>query len=116
MDPAKVNLANDIGLTGKNAEEVNILQENHHKEMRRLMELNKNLHIKLFDQFVMNNTDSVKANMVIDSIVRTHRSVEYLLFNYFKDISKFCNQNQRQKLNVRFHELMVNGPGNRPKK
>jgi len=106
MPPRRKDMAKELGLTGAGAKEVTKIQKLHHQEMRGLMAKNRKLHHQMYVHFASNSNDTTKTKQLIERIIKNHEKVEWLVFNYFREVGSQCNAKQRVELNKRYEQLV----------
>ena len=75
------------------------------------MDKSRRLHEELFSYF--NNTSKNRSAVAakIDQIVENQRNIEQMTFDYFKQISSFCTEEQKKELGELLHELLRRSAG-----
>lgn len=91
----KPHLAEKFGIEGENKSRVNQLEREHHKEKRTLIQKDRELHVKLYENLGRN--DSI-ANVYLDKINHNKMEIEQMTYAFFDTISTYCNDTQKAAL------------------
>jgi hypothetical protein len=112
--PPRKDITEVLNMTGRKQTIVRKLQETHFKTKDQLMNRSRVLHEQLFQSF---NDSSQNSAVLIDKIMMNQREIEVMTYNYFKEISRFCNEEQLIKLTEVIHEALkrLSGPPPRNK-
>lgn len=110
--PGEVMLSSDIGLEGESKKTVDQLERDHHKEKRKLMRHDFNLHKKLYEQ--LDNEEN--ASKLLAEIEENRAEIEEMTFEFFSDVYAECNAEQKKKLEAMIHKslrMITNQPPKR---
>lgn len=105
-------LSIEIGLTGDAKQKVDLLEKTHHTEKRKLIHADRELHQQIFDA-VGNANPPIELQQKLDS----NKSVmERMTFDFFNEVSKQCDANQKVKLKTFIDGalLKISGAPQRP--
>ena len=110
--PPRKDITEILGMTGQQQSVVRKLQEKHFKTKDQLINRGRVLHEQLFQSF---NDSTQNSDALIDEIIINQRAIEVMTYDYFKEISRFCNIEQRIKLKEIIHEALnrLGGPPSR---
>ena len=100
-------LANEIGLTGKDKKKVDELEKQHHIDKRKLMKQDQELHMEIYDK-IGSGEDIEELQGILDS---NKAEIERMTFDFFDEVASFCNQEQLVFLKEHVsHRLIQMGP------
>ena len=105
-------LSIEIGLTGDAKQKVDLLEKAHHTEKRELIHIDRELH-----QQVFNAVGSGKPPIELQQKLDSNKSVmERMTFDFFDQVSKQCDANQKVKLKTFIDGaiLKISGVAHRP--
>ena len=97
--PGSIKLTNQIGLTGDNAGLVSTLETEHHKDKRALLVIRGDSYMALYE----NIEDSTKSTKLLESISDLNTKIDKMTFEFFKEVSSLCNEDQKTKLKDVIH-------------
>lgn len=109
--PERNELVEHLGIEGTAREKILTLQDDHFKRKGELMDKSRRLHEELFSYFNNACKDSSAVAAKIDQIVENQRNIEQMTFDYFKQISSFCSEEQKKELGELLHELLRRSAG-----
>jgi hypothetical protein len=108
-----LSLSDHLALTGKAKTEVKQLEQEHHKQKRKLIGLDQKLHRKLFE--FVGSEDSHESTL--RKLNENKKEIERMTFNFFDQVAAYCNKNQKIKLRkLIFKHLSALHPKGRSKK
>ena len=112
-DKRDLSLSDHLALTGKAKIEVKQLEQEHHKQKRKLIGLDQKLHRKLFE-FV---GSEASHESTLRKLNENKEEIERMTFNFFHQVAAYCNKNQKIKLRkLIFKHLSALHPKERSKK
>jgi protein CpxP len=84
--------------------------------------LNQKIHEtkkQMFDEVLQDNPHPTLSDSLLNITQEKQAQIEKLTYNYFLELKKLCNPQQRKKLQVLMHEVFAprpsgNEPGRRP--
>lgn len=109
-------LANELDMEGSDKQKLDAMELKHHAEKRELLERNKQLREKLFGLLKNNNSDSIKVNQFVDSILINQKQIELMTYYHFKDVKAMCSPEQQIKLEETIKEAIRMAGGKPPRK
>ncbi len=107
--PHAGELAEKLGIEGKNADAIFKLEKDHHAKKRMLIDKDRRLHEQLFSKI---GTDA-DVNPIHEKIEANYTEIEKMTYSFFHDVSAFCTPAQKIELkNVIRHAFrqMRKGP------
>lgn len=108
-------LSKELGMTGANKETLDALETQHHTEKRALLGKNKELREAMFALLKNNNTDSLKINQYVDSILINQKEIELMTYYHFNKVKTLCTPEQQLKLEETIAEA-IRMAGGKPSK
>lgn len=114
--PNKMDLLEQLELSGKKKEQIIRLQDAHFQAKDKLMNRNRTLHERLFHSFNDPKKDSSAIALLINDIVENQREIEQMTFDYFKKIDALCTPEQKVKLQNTIHKVLSRVGGPPPRK
>ena len=114
--PNKMDLIEQLELSGKKKEQLIRLQDAHFQAKDILMKRNRTLHERLFHSFNDPKKDSSAIALLINDIVENQREIEQMTFDYFKKIDALCTPEQKVKLQNTIHKVLSRVGGPPPRK
>lgn len=87
-----------LGLEGNAKTKVLALEKIHFKDKSALVHKSMRLHKQLHQGFLKSKNDSVQSTQLIAKIVENQREMEQMTLDYFQEVSKYCNPQQKLKL------------------
>lgn len=111
--PHRKDITKVLNMNGQTQATVRKLQEEHFKTKDQLIKRSRMLHEQLFQSF---NDSTQNSDALIDEIIINQRQIEAMTYDYFKEISRFCNKEQRIKLKEIIHEALNRLGGPPPRK
>lgn len=103
------SLVEILNLKDAAASEVKKLETEHFKIKDSLVHLGRDLHQKLYEAFFHEKEDKTEIETLIDRIVENQRETEQMTFDYFKEVTKHCNEKQKKELRKVLHHAL-SGP------
>jgi hypothetical protein len=91
-------------LTPRQKEQFGNLRHNHLEQLQLLRNEDQKLHDSIFDALFLPVPDTLKANLLADSLMLIRKEVEMLTFRHFLELQKFLNDNQK----TRFRKIFRN--------
>lgn len=104
--PDRNQLIAHLGLEGKAKEMVLQLQDIHFQQKDALINKSRRLHEELFTVFNDASKDSLDVQEKIDQIVENQRDIEQMTFDYFKEVTDYCNTDQKRQLKELIHIVL----------
>jgi len=98
MPHTRKSLVNVLALKGEAEVQVHQLEKAHFQDKDALIARSRSLHEALFRSFDDPHTDSAYVRHLIDRIVENQRETEQMTYDYFREVSRWCNATQRVKL------------------
>ena len=83
-----------LGLKGEEKRKVDLLEKEHHKEKRKLVHKDMDLHDQLFSSF----GDKDKSDSLLMVIDKNKSKIEEMTFEYFNEIASYCDKGQSEIL------------------
>jgi Spy/CpxP family protein refolding chaperone len=114
--PGKNELVELLDLQGQTKTTILAMQDDHFTRKHALVQKSRDLHEQLFQSFNDETKDSTAVAQLIDRIVENQRETEQMTFDYFKEVSKLCTPEQREKLQELIHDVLRRAGGPPPKK
>lgn len=93
--PHEQRLSLMLGLKGEKQSKVDDLEKKHHELKRELVHRDVELHEELFNEF----NDRTKADSLLKLIDLNKTDIEKMTYDFFADISTYCDAEQKRKLN-----------------
>ena len=113
--PGEHKISNELGITGPSKKIADELEKEHHKEKRKLVDLDVDLHTKLYKGI----GSEIDSEAILNEIDSNKRELEEMTFSFFDEIANLCNDSQKEELK-KFVEHHLNnlrpGPPRPPKK
>lgn len=100
------SLVEKLELSGKMANSIKKLEDQHFKDKDALINKSRKLHEQLFRSFNDSSKDINDINNLIDKIVENQRETEQMTFDYFKEVDALCNPDQKKKLQNAIHHAL----------
>lgn len=97
--PKKGELVRELGLTGEKRTKVIALAKAHHKAKRKLMDADRELHEELFSKIGTDEDVSELEGKIAANFMET----EKITFEFFSEVSKYCDSDQKKKLKKMIH-------------
>lgn len=92
--PKPGDMAKNLGITGDAANKITQLEEEHHKEKRKLMRKSLEQHEKLFKEL----GNAGIPNDQLAEINTTQHEIERMTFAFFDSVATYCNEEQLKEL------------------
>lgn len=101
-------LSDQLGVEAPKKTQMDILEEAHHQEKRKLMQKDRDLHELLFSHVgTSSNTDELQEKIALNKI-----EIESMTYDFFDSIAKLCNEEQKKSLQtlIRHGIHQIHGP------
>lgn len=92
--PGEHKLSSELGITGSSKEIADKLEREHHKQKRKLVDLDVDLHTKLYKGIGSENN----SEAILKEIESNKRELEEMTFTFFDEIANLCNDAQKEEL------------------
>jgi Spy/CpxP family protein refolding chaperone len=63
---------------------------------------------EMIEEMAVSNSDTIRLNMLSDSIGKLHSSLKKLTYNYYLSLKNICDKEQQVKLEMLFREMFIN--------
>ncbi len=87
-------LAKELGIEGKNAAKITVLEREHHKAKKLLMKKDRELHEMLFAK--IGTSDDVSP--IQAEIEENHTEIEKMTYDFFNEVATYCTDEQLSEL------------------
>ncbi len=115
--PERNQLVEHLALEGDVRAKVLLLQDDHFKRKGQLVDRSRKMHEQLLTYFSHpEKNDSKVVSKKIDQIVENQREIEQMTFDYFKEVSSYCNSEQKELLSELIRDVLKHAGGPPPKK
>lgn len=100
-----LSIVDGLKLSEEKASAIKILESEHHKTKKELVEKDKMLHDQLFETI----GDSKSTDSLVNEIARNIKAIEKMTIDFFNEIYSTCDESQKKELKERIiqgHKMM----------
>ncbi len=105
-EQAAAFLVKELGMTAAQQEAFSHLREFHHREMMLLQEQDRKLHDRFFESLFLPATDTLRLNLLADSIAGTRKQMEMVTYSHFGELTQLLNPAQKEKFRMIFRKAL----------
>lgn len=106
-----------LELSKEQASSVRELHDEHESKIEEINQADHRLHNEYFDMIAISPVDTMKVNMLADSMAQYRKQIELLTFNYFVAIRNVCSDSQKQRFEDIMHDALRSmGPPGPPRR
>ena len=100
--PGEHLLSEQLNIEQKNRSVIDALEKRHHEDKKKLMDRDRELHKKLYDDLGSNDN----AEQIVEEINQNKAEIEVMTYEFFNEVATYCNENQMEHLKEIVHNAI----------